>query len=91
MPVWDSGLGSGEVLAAYRSHYPALRPADTETMPFDVATITAMGTAIATVILSIGPLVRAFRERGPEAGTALPGPVAPLNEAIITTLRDEMR
>lgn len=34
-------------------------------MDLDVAAITAVGTAVATVILSIAPLVRAFKEHAP--------------------------
>jgi hypothetical protein len=60
-------------------------------MIFDVASITALGTAIATVILSIAPLVRSFRERGPVAESPAPAGVPVLHEAIITTLKDEMR
>jgi hypothetical protein len=60
-------------------------------MLFDVASITAMGTAIATVILSIAPLVRAFKERGPLPESPATAPLSQLHEAVITTLKDEMR
>lgn len=32
-------------------------------MGLDVATVTSIGTAVATIILSIAPLIRAFKER----------------------------
>jgi hypothetical protein len=36
-------------------------------MPIDTQSIVAIGTAIATVIMALGPLVRAFREPHPIA------------------------
>ena len=56
-----------------------------------MATITALGTAVATVILSIAPLVRSFRERGPALEPPATASLSPLHEAVITTLKDEMR
>ena len=56
-----------------------------------MATITAIGTAVATVILSLAPLVQAWKAREPARELTAPAAVPVLHEAIITTLKDEMR